>query len=81
MKTADRETSCRNRERIKDSSDPEMAELWTRPKVSHRLFRACQYMEGNSVSDWLSGTALYDTAIAAKRVSSCSYCAESLGSL
>lgn len=33
-------------------------------------------MEGNSVSDRLSGTALYDTAIAAKRVSSCSYCAE-----
>lgn len=40
-----------------------MAALWTRPKVSHRLFRACQCTMGNSVSDLLSGTALYNAAI------------------
>lgn len=49
--------------RIKESSDSEMAELWTRPKVSHRLFRACQCTMGNSVSDLLSGTTLYNTAV------------------
>lgn len=37
-----------------------MAELWTRPKVSHRLFRACQCWMENTVSDPLFGTTLYD---------------------
>lgn len=47
---------------LKRVSRSEKTELWTWPKVSHRLFRACQCTTRNSVSN-LSGTTLYDAAV------------------
>lgn len=42
---------CRNREKIKENSDSEMVEFWTWHRLSHGLFRACQCIVGNRMSD------------------------------